>query len=437
MPSSDDGEGPGAEHAPLWCAWASAVALSLLTVVLLTAVVHWWPNCESSTCSVAESGSLKALAIVPSWGPTSGDYEVSLLGGGFADEVRVSFDGTPAASVRVQSPGVLRVKPPKHGAGRATVEVSTSSEKQPVFVTSGFVYADSAGTPPTINSLSPKGGPLRGGQRVTVTGKGFDAVASVTFGGVPAADVLVADDALLMATTPAHAEGPVDVVVSGRSSATLSSGYTFSCWAGLNNLFFLMVVLAGALGGTLHALRSLFWYTGNRDLRVSWLPMYFVLPINGAAVAAIFYLVFLAGLFTVEGTSTYLFIGIAGLVGMFSSQAAAKLKKIAEALLTEVPPGANPSMHSSGGAPSGPVQVTSVNPQAGPLAGGTMLTIKGAGFSTLPANSLDVKLGGVPANNVKVVDDTTITAESPQGAAHGAVDVAVGNVSLANGFTYT
>jgi hypothetical protein len=37
---------------------------------------------------------------------------------------------------------------------------------------------------------------------------------------------------------------------------------------------FVIVLLAGALGGMVHTLRSLYWYVGNRNLRYSWLLMY-------------------------------------------------------------------------------------------------------------------------------------------------------------------
>src|SRR6202035_4995943 len=36
------------------------------------------------------------------------------------------------------------------------------------------------------------------------------------------------------------------------------------------------IIMLGALGGVLHALRSLYWYVGNRNLKRSWLLMYFL-----------------------------------------------------------------------------------------------------------------------------------------------------------------
>jgi hypothetical protein len=54
---------------------------------------------------------------------------------------------------------------------------------------------------------------------------------------------------------------------------------------------FVVVILLGALGGVLHALRSLYWYVGNRNLKMSWLLVYFLLPLIGASFAVVFYVV--------------------------------------------------------------------------------------------------------------------------------------------------
>src|SRR5687768_18359728 len=46
-----------------------------------------------------------------------------------------------------------------------------------------------------------------------------------------------------------------------------------------------ITALAGSLGGLLHGIRSYVWYVGNRDLRWSWIPTYFALPITGALIS--------------------------------------------------------------------------------------------------------------------------------------------------------
>jgi hypothetical protein len=103
------------------------------------------------------------------------------------------------------------------------------------------------------------------------------------------------------------------------------------------NRLFLLVVLAGALGSLVHALRSFYWYVGNRELVWSWLPMYILLPVAGAMLALIFYIVIRGGLFpqswTVQVTTLinpFGLVAISALVGLFSVEAALKLRDIAE-----------------------------------------------------------------------------------------------------------
>jgi hypothetical protein len=70
-------------------------------------------------------------------------------------------------------------------------------------------------------------------------------------------------------------------------------------------------------------------------------------------------------------------------------------------------------------APAAPT-VTNVNPNGGPIAGSTAVTITGTGFSGTPT----VHFGANAATKVEVVSATEITCTSPAGAA-GTVDVTV------------
>jgi hypothetical protein len=102
---------------------------------------------------------------------------------------------------------------------------------------------------------------------------------------------------------------------------------------------FWLVALAGALGGLVHTLRSFYWYVGNRVLMRHWLPMYFLLPFVGSSISLVFYLVIRGGFFSpqasVQQTSPFGFVALAGIIGMFSPQAVLKLQQIAETVLTK------------------------------------------------------------------------------------------------------
>jgi hypothetical protein len=80
----------------------------------------------------------------------------------------------------------------------------------------------------SVTAISPAAGPI--GEEVRVTGTGFRSGATVTLDGV-AAQVTGINSlgTAIFATTPAHAAGTVDAVVTnpGGQSETLSGGYTF------------------------------------------------------------------------------------------------------------------------------------------------------------------------------------------------------------------
>jgi hypothetical protein len=105
----------------------------------------------------------------------------------------------------------------------------------------------------------------------------------------------------------------------------------------------LIVILGGALGSLVHALRSVYWYIGHRALRYSWLATYFLLPFGGSALAVIFYVVVRGGFFSpqanIQQTSPFGFAALAAMVGLFSEQAVLKLKEVAETILSKPAPG--------------------------------------------------------------------------------------------------
>lgn len=85
-------------------------------------------------------------------------------------------------------------------------------------------------------------------------------------------------------------------------------------------------------------------------------------------------------------------------------------------------------------------QIASIDVATGPEAGGTAVTITGQAFDLDPP---EVYFGGVLAANIVVVNDNTVTCDSPAGT--GVVDVSVSNDNgshptlgrLVAAFTYT
>lgn len=98
----------------------------------------------------------------------------------------------------------------------------------------------------------------------------------------------------------------------------------------------LIVMVTGALGSHVHAATSFATYVGNRRIRLSWAWWYVLRPFIGMAMALIFYFVVRGGLLSTGAVandiSVFGLAATAGLVGMFSKQAADKLRELFDTL---------------------------------------------------------------------------------------------------------
>jgi hypothetical protein len=243
-----------------------------------------------------------------------------------------------------------------------------------------------------LNSIEPDSGSISGA-KVELHGEGFPAEPNVLFDNVPAR-VMSGKKTIIVAWAPSHSLGPVNVEVNGGGqSATLPAAFTYLCPDGYESKLFAAALLAGILGASLHAMRSLIWYRGNKTLVRSWTLKYLLLPFTGALTAAVFYLLVYVGLFTPQnGKGSLLILGIAVLVGMFSEQATQKLKKIAEALLTEPDKGANqtpPVAPATAGTATATPKSFSVEPEIGSIDGKDLIVLTGPGLSASTTLTLD------------------------------------------------
>ena len=160
------------------------------------------------------------VSVSPADGPETGGQAVTVTGSGFTGATQVTFGGTPASFTLV-SDTELSATTPLHAAGPVNVAVTTPGGSG-TFV-DGYTYL----APPTLTSVSPNEGPFSGDTAVTLTGTGFVNVLEVSFGGVPSTFTVVSDSEIL-ASTPVHAPGTVDVAVtSGGGTATLPAAFTF------------------------------------------------------------------------------------------------------------------------------------------------------------------------------------------------------------------
>lgn len=158
--------------------------------------------------------------------------------------------------------------------------------------------------------------------------------------------VLMIATVLILSALCLHALWAFWPTTPGEEAAALSQDVRFlgaNLTVRSEVLIFIVVAVAGALGGLIHTVRSLSWYVGNRFLKWSWVPFYLMLPVVGALLATVFYVVLRGGLFSgqtaTDDVNAYGFVALAALTGMFSEQATEKLKTVFAALFTDTEAG--------------------------------------------------------------------------------------------------
>jgi hypothetical protein len=173
---------------------------------------------------------LDALSIT-GFAPTTGEEGdvVKITGTGFVENASVSFGNVKAVDVVVENATSIRATAPAHAPGKVAVVVKNPDGKE-VTAQGQFTYkagTAGAGGAPTITGFAPPNGPQSGGIVVKITGTGFVEKATVKFGGVDA-DVVVESATSIKATTPKHAPGPVDVVVTNPDGKTVTAATKFT-----------------------------------------------------------------------------------------------------------------------------------------------------------------------------------------------------------------
>jgi len=251
----------------------------------------------------------------------------------------------------------------------------------------GIARPGAAATPPTIANVSPTGGSAAGGTPITITGAGFVTGATVTIGGTAATDVVVVDLGSITATTPAHAVGAADVVVStidGTTTCAACFNYSTGGPPPTPKVSVASPASGSTAGGTAVTLNGR-----------AFAPTTTV-TIGGAAATSV--VVVDPTLITAKTP-----VHAAGVVDIVTTNALGT--GTCTACFTYVAPA-----------------VTGISPHIGSISGGMPVTLIGTGF--VPGDS--VTIGGVAATSVVVTSATSIKAKTPAHDA-GAADVVVAN----------
>lgn len=181
-------------------------------------------------------------SISPNSGPTAGSQSVTITGTDFIVGAAVAIGWQSASDINVSSSTTITCTTPMHDVGAVDVVVTNPApDSQQATGSGAYTYTHPA---PFVDNVEPSSGSVDGGDEVVVHGTGFRDGATVTFGGSSATGVSVQSSTTINCTTPAHAAGPVDVVVTNDDAQTdtLTNGYTYTAGGGVGSTATLMGV---------------------------------------------------------------------------------------------------------------------------------------------------------------------------------------------------
>jgi hypothetical protein len=169
---------------------------------------------------------LLARSISPSEGPTTLATTATIEGTGFQYGVTVAVDGSPVDAT-VLSATTISLAMPAHAAGKVEVTVSRVSPiAESLRVAGGYQFIP----PPVVSEVVPNIGSTSGGTPVSIKGTGVGWAATVTVGGIASpfgTDGWTYDDPIHLESTPAHAAGTVEVILTDRWGRAARGEFTY------------------------------------------------------------------------------------------------------------------------------------------------------------------------------------------------------------------
>ncbi|HEV2980367.1 MAG TPA: IPT/TIG domain-containing protein [Solirubrobacteraceae bacterium] len=156
--------------------------------------------------------------VSPSEPRKKGTTKVTITGTEFEEATEVKFGSAKASRVVVRENGTIIEATAPAGKGTVDVTVTTPAGTSATGAADRFFYSR-----PTVKKLSPRKGPQPGGTTVTITGTHFSGVTAVKFGSTEASSFKVKSETEIVAVSPAHAKGRVDVTVNSPNGMSLVS----------------------------------------------------------------------------------------------------------------------------------------------------------------------------------------------------------------------
>ncbi len=351
----------------------------------------------SATSSADQFRYVAAPAVTginPTKGPLAGGTSVTITGTGFTGATAVDFGALAASSFTVNSDTQIVATSPV-GTGTVDVTVVTAEGASAPSSADQFRYVAA----PAVTGINPTKGPLAGGTSVTITGTGFTGATAVDFGALAASSFTVNSDTQVVATSPAGT-GTLDVtVVTAEGTSATSPADEFRYVAAP------MVTGINPTKGPL---------AGGTSVTITGTGFTGATAVDFGALAA--------SSFTVNSDTQIVATSPAGTgtvdVTVLTAEGASATSSADQFRYVAVP------------------MVTGINLTAGPVKGGTSVTIIGTDLASATAVMFGKKAAKITGDTA-----TQIVVTNPAGTA-GTVDVTVvtadgtSNTSLADKYTY-
>jgi len=225
-PGTIDSDVQIAPNSPFWVLTATAPSGTLGTVDV-TVSTPGGTSAKSGSDKYTYAAGPAITSVNPSRSGLAGGVSVNIFGSGFTGATEVDFGATKLTNFTIVSSNEITVTSPAGAAGAVDIRVVTPNGTSPVVTADQYTYV----APPTVTSVSPNLGPYEGGTTVTINGTNLANVAGAqVYFGAAVGTILSDNGTQIVATSPYHVAGMVDVTVAtagGTSADVTGDKFTF------------------------------------------------------------------------------------------------------------------------------------------------------------------------------------------------------------------
>lgn len=206
-------------------------------------VVKGKANRSARSTFTYDFNTITLTSFTPVIAPLAGGTPIFLTGSGFTSNTQVTIGGSPCDNINILNSSLLECYVPARAIGSYNVVVSNTNNSLSATAPDPLTYNPF----PVITSVSPSVGSTIGGTTLTISGSNFFSGLKVDVGSVRCSTVTVVSSSQVTCVTNSGTAGTYDVRVSNADSqsASLPSAFTYFSPPAATNVS----PLAGPLGG--------------------------------------------------------------------------------------------------------------------------------------------------------------------------------------------